>query len=123
MRWWLAATMLLAIAWIAAPADAYLVEVTTTVSVADTQDEAALRQALKAAVDDVLADAIAFTPTLIVLTRAMVVGDRLYVRLLIADKEGERTVEEMHRGPGADGDRGDGGDASPPSGEDDTIEI
>ena len=41
------------------------------------------------------AGAIAFEPTLVVLTRALVVGDRLYVRLLIADKEGERTVEEF----------------------------
>lgn len=119
MRWWIAGAMMLAVAWIAPRADAYVVEVTTTVSVADTNDEAGLRQALKTAVDDVLADAIAFTPTLIVLTRAMVVGDRLYLRLLIADKDGERVVEEMQRGGDSRGDGEPGDDAS----DDDRIQI
>lgn len=41
-----------------------------------------------AAVDGVLKQAITFTPTLIVLTGATVVGDRLYVRLLVADQDG-----------------------------------
>jgi hypothetical protein len=30
-----------------------------------------------------------------VLTRAVVVGDRLYLRLRIADREGERTVSDL----------------------------
>jgi hypothetical protein len=34
----------------------------------------------------------------VVLTRAMVVGDRLHVQLLIADQDGERTIEEMTGG-------------------------
>ena len=50
-----------------------------------------------AAVDGVLKQAIAFTPTLIVLTSATVVGDRLYVRLLVADQDGERTFDELNR--------------------------
>jgi hypothetical protein len=50
------------------------------------------------AVDDVLKEAIAFTPTLIVLTHAALVGDRLYVRLLVADSDGERTFDEL-QGP------------------------
>jgi hypothetical protein len=78
------------------PASAYLVEVTTSVAVADSGDQSVLQSALRTAVDSVLKEAIAFTPTLIVLTNATVVGDRLYVRLLLADQEGERTFDELN---------------------------
>lgn len=106
MKAFVAAAGALMMAWFATPADAHVVEVTTTVAVADAEDQTKLREALQAAVDRVLKDTIAFTPTLIVLTRAVVVGDRLYVRLLIADQDGERTVRELT------GD-GDGADAAP----------
>jgi hypothetical protein len=79
----------------ASPASAYLAEVTTSVAVSDTDDRAAVQQALMSAVDGVLKEAIAFTPTLVVLTNAAVVGDRLYIRLLIADQEGEKTFNEL----------------------------
>jgi hypothetical protein len=79
----------------ASPASAYLAEITTSVAVTDTDDRAAVQQALMSAVDSVLKEAIAFTPTLVVLTNATVVGDRLYVRLLIADQEGEKTFNEL----------------------------
>lgn len=79
----------------ASPASAYLAEVTISVAVADTDDRAAMQQAVMRAVDSVLKEAIAFTPTLVVLTNATVVGDRLYVRLLVADQEGERTFREL----------------------------
>jgi hypothetical protein len=95
MKTLLASAAALGLAWCATPAAAYVVEVTTTVAVADANDQTELRQALQTAVDAVLKDAIAFQPTLVVLTRAMVRGDRLYVRLLIADKEGEKAVEEL----------------------------
>ena len=81
----------------ASPAVAYLVEVTTSVAVSDADDRRVLQEALLAAVDGVLKQAIAFTPTLIVLTSATVVGDRLYVRLLVADQDGERTFDELNR--------------------------
>jgi hypothetical protein len=81
------------------PASAFLVEVTTSVAVADAEDQAALQTALTQAVDGVLQDAIAFKPTLIVLTHAAVVGERLYIRLLVADADGERTFEELQAPP------------------------
>lgn len=86
-----------ALAWLtaAAPADAFLVEVTTSIAVQDADDHARLRSALQSAVDGVLKDAIAFTPTMVVLTRALVVGERLYIRLLIADQEGEQTFKDL----------------------------
>jgi hypothetical protein len=82
----------------ASPASAYLVEVTTSVTVADADDRDVVRQALMAAVDDVLKQAIAFTPTLVVLTSATLVHTRLYIRLLVADQDGERTFDEL-QGP------------------------
>ena len=106
MKALIAAAAAVCLAWIATPADAYIVEVTTTVALSDADDQAQLREALQAAVDSVLKDAIAFKPTLVVLTRAMVVGGRLYVRLLIADQDGEKTVEELGAGR-------EGGSASP----------
>jgi hypothetical protein len=78
------------------PASAYLVEVTTSVAVEDSGDQHVLQSALRTAVDSVLKEAIAFRPTLIVLTNATVVGDRLYVRLLLADQDGERTFDELN---------------------------
>jgi hypothetical protein len=81
------------------PASAFLVEVTTSVAVADAGDQQALQRALAAAVDGVLKEAIAFTPTLIVLTHVTVVGARLYIRLLVADAEGERTFHELQSPP------------------------
>lgn len=85
----------------ASPAAAYLIEVTTSVAVTGTEDKAELQSAVMTAVDGVLKDAIAFTPTLIVLTHATIVGDRLYVRLLVADQDGERTFDELHAPPDA----------------------
>jgi hypothetical protein len=81
------------------PASAYLVEVTTSVAVEDAEDQFQLQSAIRGAIDNVLQDAIAFTPTLVVLTHAAVVGDRLYVRLLIADQDGERTFEALLDSP------------------------
>jgi hypothetical protein len=79
----------------ASPASAYLIEVTTSVALGDREDEAAVRQAILSAVDDVLKEAIAFKPTMVVLTSATVVGERLYIRLLVADRAGEETFEEL----------------------------
>ena len=77
------------------PATAFVVEVTTSIAVSDADDQAMLKSALQTAVDGVLKDAIAFKPTLVVLTRALVMGDRLYIRLLVADQDGEQTVKEL----------------------------
>jgi hypothetical protein len=86
-----------ALAWLTVsdPADAFIVEVTTSVAVSDADDHATIKSAVQSAVDGVLKDAIAFTPTMVVLTRALVVGERLYIRLLIADQEGEKTFKDL----------------------------
>lgn len=83
---------------LAAPAAAFVVEVTTTVNVSDADDKSQLTEALQSAVDTVLSEAIAFRPTLVVLTHAVVRGNTLYVRMLLADEAGEQNLNDM--GPG-----------------------
>ena len=83
---------------LAVPAAAFVVEVTTSVNVEDADDSGRLKEALQSAVDTVLSEAIAFRPTLIVLTHAVVRGNKLYVRMLLADEAGEQTFDDL--GPG-----------------------
>jgi hypothetical protein len=90
-----AGVLALALALAATPAWAVLAEVTTSVSISDTGDAAVLERALRTAVDGVLENAISFKPTVLVVTAAIVVGDRLYVRMLVADEDGERIVGEL----------------------------
>jgi hypothetical protein len=79
------------------PAVAHVVEVTTSLAIDQVRDKAELKELLKTEVDRVLATAIAFKPTMVALTDARQVGERLMVRLLIADEEGERLIEELER--------------------------
>jgi hypothetical protein len=88
----------------ARPAQAQLVEVTTALDVSDTQNPGDLKVALRAAVEKVLHETIAFQPTIVALTDARVVGQKLLVRLLIADAEGEEMLQAL---------QGQGGDDSP----------
>jgi hypothetical protein len=80
---------------LASPAMAYVVEVTTSIDLTDVADKARLRQAVKSAVEDVLANAISFSPTRITVQNARVVGDRMYLLLLIVDAAGEKALETM----------------------------
>ena len=80
---------------LATPAAAFVVEVTTSVSVADADDNGQLKEALQSAIDTVLSEAIAFRPTLVVLTHAVVRGNKLYVRMLVADEAGEQAVNDL----------------------------
>ena len=84
----------------AAPAAAFVVEITTSVDVDDAEDGSKLKTALQSAVDTVLNEAIAFKPTMIVLTHAVVRGNKLIVRMLLADEAGEQTFQDL--GPGDD---------------------
>jgi hypothetical protein len=78
----------------ATPVRAAVVEVSTSVAVEDADDRAALETAVRSAVDEALKEATAFTPTLVVLTRAVVTGGRLYIRLLLAGELGEQPGRE-----------------------------
>jgi hypothetical protein len=80
-----------------APAAAFLVEVTTSVAIEDVHDEATLKDALQKTVDSVLSDAIAFRPTVVVVRQAVLIRGRLYLRLLVADQDGERAFQDLDR--------------------------
>ena len=95
MRIMLAALLGVALVTAAAPAFAHVVEVTTAVPLEEVGDQEALNAAIRAAVNEALEGALAFKPTLIALTRANVIGERLYVRLLMADAEGEAMLRDL----------------------------
>jgi hypothetical protein len=72
-----------------------VVEITTSTAAPSLDGgQAAMDQAVRAAVDTLLRETVGFTPALIVLTRAAVIGDRLYLRLLLADEEGARVFRD-----------------------------
>lgn len=88
----------LAIALSTQVAGAYVVQVVTTVPVAaatDAQGTSQLGDAVESAIRDVLSHAIAFTPTVVRIEDARIVGRQLYLVLLIADAEGEATIEGL----------------------------
>jgi hypothetical protein len=91
----LGAITVLAIVVSASPARAYVVEVATSIPVANVEDAAQLEKAIHSMVDDVLKNAIAFTPTVITLHDARVIGDRIYMLLVIADADGEATIKAL----------------------------
>jgi|SRR2546422_9254865 len=95
MRTMLAALLGIALVAAAAPAFAHVVEVTTAVSLADVDDQETLTAAIHAAVNEAIEGTVAFKPTLVALTRANVIGERLYVRLLMADAEGEEMLRDL----------------------------
>jgi hypothetical protein len=105
MKYLLVALTFVSLALFGGPAWAHVVQATTSVSLTDVDvnDKPELEKVLKAAVNDMIREAIAFKPTLVALTDAQVVGERLYVRVLIADEEGERTLQELSQGDERDG--------------------
>ena len=78
---------------LASPAMAYVAVVTTSIALPNTADEAQIETALDSAVNDVLAHAIAFTPTVVRLETLRVVADRVYLLLPLADADGEKSIE------------------------------
>jgi hypothetical protein len=85
------------VAMFGTPAAAHVVQATSSLSLAglDVNDKPQVEKALETAVDQVIRSTIAFQPTLVALTDAQVIGERLYFRVLIADEEGERTLAEL----------------------------
>src|SRR5438067_7434837 len=88
MKALLVSLVALVITAVATPAMAYVVVVSTSVAVTNTADDAQVRTAVESAIKDVLGHAIAFTPTIVTLENVQMVGDRLYLMLLVADADG-----------------------------------
>ncbi len=55
-------------------------------------------KAIRAAVDDVTTHAVAFTPTVVSLIEAKLVGDRIYLLVLLADQAGEKELAVLNAG-------------------------
>lgn len=85
------------VAFLATPASAHVVQAVSSFSIADldVDDRPQLEGALKAAIDKVLKDTIAFEPTFVALTDAQIIGSRVYFKVLIADEDGEQTLTDL----------------------------
>lgn len=95
MKLVLATIIGLAIAALATTASAHVVEITTSIPAAKAADDADLKEALATAIDDAVKHVIRFTPTLITLQDARLVGGRIYIVLLVADKSGEELMNQL----------------------------
>ena len=95
MKVFIATLVALVIGTTGTPALAYVVVVTTSVPATSAGDETQLKTVVESAVKDVLAHAVAFTPTLVTLENARLLGDRIYLVLLIADADGEKSLEAL----------------------------
>jgi hypothetical protein len=88
-----AALIALAVAGPAVPVSAFVAQVATSIPAATVDSDAQLQEAVYSAVKDMLKHAIAFTPSLVQLQSAKLVGDRIYILLLVADPDGEETLK------------------------------
>lgn len=95
MKLVLATIIGLAITAVATTASAHVVEITTSIPAAKAADDADLKEALEAAIDDAVKHAIGFTPTLITLQDARLVGGRIYIVLLVVDERGEDLIKQL----------------------------
>ena len=96
MKTLLTATLLgLATLTFATPAAAYVVAVPTSFPADVIEDDGELDAAIDSAIHDVLDNAIAFSPTFVTVQTARVVGDRVYILLLIGDGEGAALLKTL----------------------------
>ena len=100
MRTLIATILALALLVTARPAPAYVVTVTTSIPARSLAADADLKAALWSAVEDVLRNAIAFAPTFMTVEDARIVGDRLYILIVIGDGDGEATMRALSVGDG-----------------------
>ena len=91
-------TLGLAVLCTASPAAAYVIEALTSISADQATDKETLEQAIRTAVDDVAAHAVAFTPTVVLLRDAKLIGDRIYLFVLLADEAGEAEIHVLETG-------------------------
>jgi hypothetical protein len=88
----------LAIVLFARVAPAYVVQVVTTaplMGATSAEARSRLGDVVQSAIRDVLDHAIAFTPTVVRIQDARIIGQRLYLVLLLADADGEATLDGL----------------------------
>ena len=79
----------------ASPARAYVIEALTSIPVDEAADKETLEQAIRTAVNDIATHAVAFRPTMVALRDAKLVGNRIYLFILLADAAGEAEIEVL----------------------------
>jgi hypothetical protein len=93
----------LAIALSAEAAQAYVVQVLTagplTTAASNSDDTSKLGDDIASAVLDVVHHAIGFTPTLVRIQAASIIGTQLYLILLLADADGEALLDGPRTDP------------------------
>jgi hypothetical protein len=75
------------------PAAAYVIEALASIPAGEATDKPSLEKAIQTAVDNIATHAVAFKPTVVSLREAKLVGDRIYLFVLIADAAGEAEIE------------------------------
>jgi len=96
MKTLVAVAVALALATSAHVASAYVAVVGTDIpvpSAPDVERSARLEAAIWSAIRDVLEHAVAFTPTVVTIEDARVVGDRLHLLIFLSDEAGESVTQ------------------------------
>ena len=121
MKTLVAVAVALALAASAHAASAYVAVVGTDIpipSAPDSERSARLEVAIWAAIRDVLEHAVAFTPTVVTIEDARIVGDRLHLLIFLSDEGGESVTQPPTRddgpGRGRDDEAGNGPSAEIP---------
>jgi hypothetical protein len=91
----LMAGLALSVLVVPAPAPAYMVEAVTAIPAAEGDDRRRLEDAIQAAMDDLATHAVALTPTVMALLDARLIGDRIFLFVLLADRDGEQAVKRL----------------------------
>jgi hypothetical protein len=118
MKTLVAVAAALALAASAHVAAAYVAVVGTAIpipSASDAERSAHLEEAVRAAIDDVLEHAVAFTPTVVAIEDARIIGDRLYLFLFLSDEGGESVTNPPTRDHGPGSRRDDEAGSGPPA--------
>ena len=117
MKTLVAVAIALGLAASAHVASAYVAVVGTAISVPsapDAERSARLEEAIWAAIRDVLEHAVAFTPTVVTIEDARIVGDRLYLSIFLSD-EGEGVTHPPRRDEGPGNGQDDEAGSGPPA--------
>jgi hypothetical protein len=88
-------TLGLALLTTARPAAAYVLEALAWIPADAASDRPTLEKAIEAAVEEITTHAVAFAPTMVSIRDVKLVGDRIYLFVLLADAAGEAELEVM----------------------------
>jgi hypothetical protein len=118
MKTLVAVAVALALAASAHVASAYVAVVGTDIqipSAPDAERSARLEAVIWAAIRDVLEHAVAFTPTVVTIEDARIVGDRLHLLIFLSDEAGESSTNPAPRDDGPGSGRDDEAGSGPPA--------